>query len=302
MATFRFRPSQSNGGHQSNGWRRSNGGRRSNDRRQSNDRRRQPRTPFCSVCKKAGKSEAEYTSHFVRDRPGPDGRVVCPTLLATECRYCRETGHTKHHCPKLAEKARRQKERDRITKFRRAENRLRKQVEEPHIVVKMGGRCMRVPIKGNKTAAIITKIAVPTNSRFDALSYDSDDESCCKQQQVGPLICEPAAVTGVWGAGASAVQNAASTCQDDKPMRWHKPKPVSPKPAPRKMRSVSFAHDSENVMKPLPSEVHEFHRDDSPIMISSPRSEKMVSEDAAYLLTHGNLTSVELKSLPAGRT
>ena len=71
--------------------------------------RRAPRTPFCSVCKKAGKTESEYTSHFVRDRPGPNGRVVCPTLLSTECRYCHDLGHTKTHCPKLALKAENEK-------------------------------------------------------------------------------------------------------------------------------------------------------------------------------------------------
>lgn len=56
---------------------------------------------FCSVCKKAGKSEAEYTSHFVRENRDPNSRVVCPILLATECRYCKGIGHTKSHCPIL---------------------------------------------------------------------------------------------------------------------------------------------------------------------------------------------------------
>lgn len=62
------------------------------------------RAPFCKVCYDAGKPEELYASHFVKDRPGPDGRVVCPTLLNQECRYCKEKGHTPTHCPRLADK------------------------------------------------------------------------------------------------------------------------------------------------------------------------------------------------------
>jgi len=58
--------------------------------------------PFCKVCHDAGKSEAEYTNHFVKSDPGPTGKVVCPTLLAQECRYCYEHGHTAGYCPVIA--------------------------------------------------------------------------------------------------------------------------------------------------------------------------------------------------------
>ena len=53
---------------------------------------------FCKVCKDAGKNETEYTSHWVRDAPGPNGKVVCPTLLSQKCKYCRKYGHTPKHC------------------------------------------------------------------------------------------------------------------------------------------------------------------------------------------------------------
>lgn len=58
--------------------------------------------PFCKVCQDAGKSEKEYTNHFVRSEPGPNGKVVCPTLLAQECRYCFQQGHTAGYCPVIA--------------------------------------------------------------------------------------------------------------------------------------------------------------------------------------------------------
>ena len=58
------------------------------------------RTPFCKVCKDAGKSKEEYTSHYILSKPGPDGVVVCPHLLSLECRYCHAMGHTPKYCPK----------------------------------------------------------------------------------------------------------------------------------------------------------------------------------------------------------
>jgi hypothetical protein len=63
-------------------------------------------TKFCPVCKSAGKPESVYTSHFVKDKPGPDGVVVCPHLLKQKCGYCKCTGHTPKFCPKLLEKSR----------------------------------------------------------------------------------------------------------------------------------------------------------------------------------------------------
>lgn len=60
---------------------------------------------FCNMCFKAGKSEKEYTSHWLRDRPGPGGVVVCPYLLSIECRYCHAKGHTVSRCPILAKKS-----------------------------------------------------------------------------------------------------------------------------------------------------------------------------------------------------
>jgi len=65
-------------------------------------------SPFCTVCKSSGKSEEVYTSHFVKDKP--NGTVVCPTLLGQECNYCHEKGHTPKHCPKLAAKDLRRKQ------------------------------------------------------------------------------------------------------------------------------------------------------------------------------------------------
>jgi hypothetical protein len=59
------------------------------------------RKPCCKVCKDAGKSENEYSSHYVKDL---NGQVTCPTLLSQECRFCGRKGHTTSHCSELAKK------------------------------------------------------------------------------------------------------------------------------------------------------------------------------------------------------
>ncbi len=59
---------------------------------------------FCSVCKNAGKSEKEYTSHFPKSSNGPEGVVICPTILNNECSYCHKLGHYKQQCPVLEAK------------------------------------------------------------------------------------------------------------------------------------------------------------------------------------------------------
>lgn len=54
--------------------------------------------PFCKVCYDAGLPVADYTNHFVKNQPGPGGKVVCPTLLAQKCLECGVFGHTSSYC------------------------------------------------------------------------------------------------------------------------------------------------------------------------------------------------------------
>lgn len=68
----------------------------------------------CKVCKDAGKPESEYSNHFVKDR---EGKVVCPTLLALQCRYCQKPGHTVSHCPTLAAKNKAEEKAKRAAEF-----------------------------------------------------------------------------------------------------------------------------------------------------------------------------------------
>jgi len=69
--------------------------------KRSNNVNANTKKPFCKVCQDAGKPESEYTSHFVKSL---EGKVICPTLLSLECRYCFQAGHTVKFCSVLAEK------------------------------------------------------------------------------------------------------------------------------------------------------------------------------------------------------
>ena len=75
--------------------------------------------PYCKVCHDAGRPRSEYTSHFVKDQPGPNGKVICPTLLNQACRICNKTGHTSSYCPQY--RSRREEEPRRREEPRREE-------------------------------------------------------------------------------------------------------------------------------------------------------------------------------------
>jgi len=63
--------------------------------------------PYCKVCFDAGKTEKEYTSHWVKDL---SGKTTCPTLLSNKCRYCNKSGHTVKFCSLLKKDELREKE------------------------------------------------------------------------------------------------------------------------------------------------------------------------------------------------
>jgi len=125
---------------------------------------------YCKVCHDAGKSEEEYTNHFVRSELGPKGKVVCPTLLNLECRYCREKGHTVSFCVVLKKNKKEEVRRD----FANSRVSEKKPVGRPQ--------------------------KASTNS-FGALEQDSDEEEAKPKKPVVeefPALCRPAAkVVGV---------------------------------------------------------------------------------------------------------
>jgi hypothetical protein len=73
---------------------------------------------YCKVCHDAGKSETEYMSHFIRESSQPNSKVVCPTLLSLECRYCSKRGHTVKYCKILEKDKNMSSRRERANNYR----------------------------------------------------------------------------------------------------------------------------------------------------------------------------------------
>lgn len=73
-------------------------------------------TAHCKVCQDAGKSEEIYRSHFIRETRDPNSRVICPTLLSQECRFCFKKGHTTKYCSTLKENERNKQQQQRALK------------------------------------------------------------------------------------------------------------------------------------------------------------------------------------------
>lgn len=88
--------------------------------------------PFCKVCHDAGKPESVFTSHFVRSAPGTNGKVVCPTLLSLECRYCYQSGHTVKFCTVL-EKNKKQDDRAKSAVGKPVQKEAQKEVKPKNV-------------------------------------------------------------------------------------------------------------------------------------------------------------------------
>jgi len=116
--------------------------------------------PFCKVCHDAGKTEKEYTSHFVRASPEPNAPVICPTLLAQPCRFCQQGGHTPAYCPELAK---RKKAEEKAAKAKAFQQKKQQQEQQQQA----------------KPAAKPTKTA----NAFAAFDSDSEDEKPKKKQE-----------------------------------------------------------------------------------------------------------------------
>ena len=60
--------------------------------------RNNSQTAYCKVCRDAGLSAKEYTSHYVRETRDPNSCVTCPLLRKIKCRVCQGIGHYPQYC------------------------------------------------------------------------------------------------------------------------------------------------------------------------------------------------------------
>ena len=192
-------------------------------------------TPFCKVCYDAGMSVTDYTSHYVKDQPGPDGKVVCPTLLAQNCLNCGVPGHTTNYCPEKLRGERERSERDREDR-----QRAKKSVASGKSWETVGSSSSRPRIedmdaiikpKSKSAAAAVSAPAPPPRKTyggsFGVLCVDetssSSDEEC--EQQAGvpkPVLPQRPVLTGPPPAVEPAkpltwAQRAAAAAQKQAP-------------------------------------------------------------------------------------
>ena len=109
--------------------------------------------PFCKICFDAGKPESQYTSHYIRKTTDPNSAITCPILLATECRYCHQMGHTISRCT-----------------LREQNNRAR---DAPRPVAVTAQAPVQAP--STRPVAVAAPVARQSNSRFAALDDDEED-------------------------------------------------------------------------------------------------------------------------------
>ena len=125
-------------------------------------------TPFCKVCYDAGLPATDYTNHFVKDQPGPGGKVVCPTLLAQKCFMCGVAGHTSSYCPEEARREAERKEREREAR----------RTSEWKVVGGGGGAKLSAPpAPARVPAGVVAPAAAVARNSFGLLAVDSGDES-----------------------------------------------------------------------------------------------------------------------------
>jgi hypothetical protein len=130
--------------------------------------------PFCKVCYDAGLPVADYTDHYVKDQPGPNGKVVCPTLLAQKCLKCGVAGHTSSYCPEEARLERERKEREREARVAAASD------VKAWKVVGGGDASSSKPRVEASAALAPAPVAAPpavVRGSFGLLAVDSGDES-----------------------------------------------------------------------------------------------------------------------------
>lgn len=109
--------------------------------------------PFCKICFDAGKPESQYTSHYIRKTTDPNSAITCPILLATECRYCHQMGHTISRCT-----------------LREQNNRARDAPAPRPVAV-----AAPAPVSTPRPVAVAVSTTRQSNSRFAALDDDEEE-------------------------------------------------------------------------------------------------------------------------------
>ena len=198
-------------------------------------------TPFCKVCWDAGLPVADFNSHFVKDQPGPDGKVVCPTLLAQKCLDCGVAGHTSGYCSK-----RRYLEAERVKREREEREKVKKANGNWETVGAANSKLKpHIEDMKQKSAAAAAAAAAPPRKTYGGsfgvlCPNDSSDESEYEREQE-EIRNTPAGVPKPVEKERPILKGPSPAVEPPKPLSWaqraaaaaSKPTPSSaPAPAP----------------------------------------------------------------------
>ncbi|MBI20013.1 MAG: hypothetical protein CMB73_05510 [Euryarchaeota archaeon] len=173
-------------------------------------------SPFCPCCKSAGKSKQEYTSHYVKDQPGPHGIVVCPTLLSQECNYCHEKGHTPKFCPELMNRGKTK----RVSSYRSAQAthemsaNQRRQVEREASIFHQREQSKQQQ-KLQSRRQCIDAILYEKRYWFDPLCREEEIKNCLFAQTLFRLSDEQLAHARGWVDGEERVRSTSRTLYNE---------------------------------------------------------------------------------------
>lgn len=211
--------------------------------------------PFCKVCYDAGLPVADYTNHFVKDQPGHDGKVVCPTLLAQKCLNCGVHGHTSNYCP---EKLR--AERERFERENKERELSRKAVSAGQAWANVGqkGTTTKKPriedMNPEKTQQLkstaATVVAAPRKTYGGSFAALARDDSSSEDEGQAEIQNTPAGAPKPVLASRPILTGPPPAIEPAKPLTWaqraaaaaQRPTPtvVAPPPANVRMADTRF--------------------------------------------------------------
>jgi len=136
-------------------------------------------TKFCKVCKDAGKTEAQYTSHFTRATRDIKSAVICPTLLTNVCRYCDKNGHTIKFCPKKTRDDKQLEKETRTREFLACNNAIKNQKQARIVSGTSTNRFKMLETEEEDEEQVVVPKSVTVSSKklLSWCDYDSDDDA-----------------------------------------------------------------------------------------------------------------------------
>ena len=128
--------------------------------------------------------------------------MICPTILASECSYCHEKGHTKRHCPKLR---RRNQARNGVVRACVIKR------EAPQPRNSLFGYINQATKGGEGWTTVRSKVELKVAQKkapkrrhnltnaFDTLADSDDENEGDFKQTLAPAVTKVVKPTGVWG-------------------------------------------------------------------------------------------------------